>query len=1137
MNPLLLAVIIACAALPARAIPVSLSVVGPDDKPLADAVIELRQGDGYGLPGYAKLQPLAPPVANGERWSFEWDGQFAADDDAPNAERLEAKRVLWARVSAPGMASQTRLLSAPATTVRLMPGRVWSGVVRDQNEKPIAGVRVQLKSWSLGAGASKSTPTTDAPQDNLQDSFVAADESWVVETATDAQGRWQLDDLPAGGTANIALRKAPYARAAFDLNLKDETAPPLFLKPGAAIAGQIVAPDGQPITGQLVVASWSGDRDAQTRTDAQGCFEIDGLAAGQTHLSPRDYTSGQREPAPQFLLPQQDMIKLSAGETTDIGQWQAQLGTTIKMRVVDAATGQPVEGAQFNSFRGGDLAKSDVKGELQARVMRNDSIAPSFGSVWAEGYKSASVAQPVDLPEGGAVDAGVIKLERGSVVRGTVRAQSEDAPADWPTLSFQMGDANNSQYFNLDEKKSFVTGAMKPGIYSVYAYKSWGSEPSKDWEVVSPKTITVPAPDVEFKPIEIVFKRLKPAPNLIESARGRLLDENGDGVAGAIVTGQFTRGYNSSSAQTITDANGNWSNRSGISATEFKIASIERPGYNQAGDAQIRIADGVATVSGLSLKRRGATFAARVIAADGTPAGGAWIAVVEARYYAPVRAGENGQFALPNLPLEKFTLIAAQGADWARVETEASARNSEIKLKNSAPFERAAAVEEALRGPSEWYSSEAYWDELGWERMEQLSESKGEGNDWDRAQFALQLARREPAIFLERAPALLPKIGESYRSEVELQWRLAQASSADAHARTEASSWVDAGKTAKKAIDAASVTQLLQLAAVAGQLGRADAADLRDYAAAIAAQLSAGAGDAAEDWGAVLGQSGYPVTREFAEGLKPVAEFNLWTRAIGAIAQSGDVAGTKAAIARMETLAATPQWVALAAQQFWNNPVEKIGWARAESARSLADTDLPAALALIENSQDSDYAKSRAARTLADRSMRAGDLATAEKLLRGTMKSRISNAEGFALSASLAQSVSPQLANELWADAFRRAVPSQPDTNSSFETSVAMWAFYHARLDAAQSRVLIEREWNWQMAAFAKIADDDKLRDKAIELRWLEMAMGAVDPARALQMRAQADKLDKAPSANVGLAVALLSSDAQRARLGVDGRF
>ena len=239
-----------------------------------------------------------------------------------------------------------------------------------------------IEELESGRGASKSTPTTDAPQDNLQDSFVAADESWVVETATDAQGRWQLDDLPAGGTANIALRKAPYARAAFDLNLKDETAPPLFLKPGAAIAGQIVAPDGQPITGQLVVASWSGDRDAQTRTDAQGRFEIDGLAAGQTHLSPRDYTSGQREPAPQFLLPQQDMIKLSAGETTDIGQWQAQLGTTIKMRVVTQPPANPSRARSSTRFVAATWPKSDVKGELQARVMRNDSIAPSFGSVW-----------------------------------------------------------------------------------------------------------------------------------------------------------------------------------------------------------------------------------------------------------------------------------------------------------------------------------------------------------------------------------------------------------------------------------------------------------------------------------------------------------------------------------------------------------------------------------------------------------------------------------------------------------------------------------------------------------------------------------------------------------------------------------
>lgn len=205
----------------------------------------------------------------------------------------------------------------------------------------------------------------------------------------------------------------------------------------------------------------------------------------------------------------------------------------------------------------------------------------------------------------------------------------------------------------------------------------------------------------------------------------------------------------------------------------------------------------------------------------------------------------------------------------------------------------------------------------------------------------------------------------------------------------------------------------------------------------------------------------------------------------------------------------------------------------------MADTDIAAALAIVAGLND-DYGNARAQRTIADRAMRAGQFEIAATALRSAMKTNISNPEGFALAASLAQEVNPQLGDDLWAQSLRKALPPPNDDGFGFEPSVAMWAFYRARVDAGQSRVLIEREWSWRLPKAAQIKGDDDRREASFAVNRLAMAMAALDPARALEMRAQAMEqlyADKPAPANLALAATLLMSDAQRARWGVDARF
>ncbi len=383
-------------------------------------------------------------------------------------------------------------------------------------------------------------------------------------------------------------------------------------------------------------------------------------------------------------------------------------------------------------------------------------------------------------------------------------------------------------------------------------------------------------------------------------------------------------------------------------------------------------------------------------------------------------------------------------------------------------------------------------------------------------------------------------LDDEQKSEIDAAYNWASAQSPDEIVKLSLNNWVDAQKAVKRSIDAGNVTQLLRVAAVAHRLKRDDADDLSDYAAAIAAQLKVD-GNTAETWGDPLAKSGYAAAQSFVEGMKPVPEFRLWVAAAGDIAGQGDIAGGQKALARMEELATTPDLIGLAAREGWNNPTYEIEQVRAQIARALAVTDAASAQQLAASiSQQS--SRTETSLVVAERAIEANQPAVAEAALRVAMQLEIGNPENYALAASLAQEVSPQLGEELWADALRRAVPTEKREASrgTFWPSVAMWAFYHARLDKGQSRVLLEREWNWRLPAAVKAGQDKEIDENDVaSINALVMAMGAVDPARALEMRAEAAQKVKslAGKANVGLAAALLMNEAQRARFGLDSHL
>ncbi len=1102
-----------CAALPAFAIPVSVSVVGPDNQPLPGAklswfeVKSVRDDAG---------QTTEQPGANGV-FAWNWDGDFA--DKRP----LGEKRFLRVRVEAPGMAPQIQIVKQGQTTIALQKARSWGGVVLDEKQQPVAGATLKL-------GEVK---PPDLPSEEFSTFLEVAPQTVV----TDAQGRWTMVGLPARGTAFVSLIDPRFARTRVLLTIGESDAAPIFAKPGGAVTGQLLKPDGTPIVGETVESGFGVDN--QTTTDAQGRFKLQDIESGDGAIIFGKSSDEEKRMLPTYVLERLRIAKVEAGKTADMGEIKARKGLLLRAIVIDADTKKPLTDARFRAGYNTVPSVMATDGTLQTRVLPSKGIG-SFDRAKIESVGYVDYDLPLKALEAeGEFDLGTITMQRGTIIRGAVRMEGGDPKVSvvLPGISFSRD--GKYDFVSVAGDGKFESKPHEAGSYSVNLNGRNG-----DWQIVSPRTVSVPAAGEEFVPIEIVVKRLTPILPQIKSARGRVLDENGRGVAGvnirARMSGEGGGGYTNPTA--TTDADGAFTLNGNERIVGVEIESAEHPDYIVGGKTEVSVKEGIATISGLIAKKRGAIYTSHVLDAQGQPAQNAWVAVVEARDYEPVQTDENGKFDLLDVPLTQFTLVAAQGRDWARQTVRSEQAGAPLRLQTSVSEvnrERILKQLDSIKSGVQPDKLFAAWDVLGAEGIERYIRRRGEPSNDVMTLFGIELARRDPAQLLRRAPELLGNSTGEARENLEAQLNLVRAATGDAGQRTDAGAWLDEQQQIKREINPRSVTQLLQMAAVAQKLKRDDASQWTDYAAAVAAQIKGDPETNFYAWSNLLAALGSDSIALFAEGRDAPAEFKLWSNTARAMARAGDVAGARKALARMEVLLSDPAMTGAAEEARKRQrylPAQELEEAQSSVAGALAASDPVAAFALAQKVTDV-FVRVNAMIGVGKGAQKAGNADIAEKALRDVMKARIGNVEYFAQAASIGARVNPQLGAELFALAKEKALPK--DERSSFSPSVGAWAFYHAPYDAAQSRVLIEREWEWRLPAAIVTKNDFSSNDMGA-LYELVHGMTAVDTKRAAEMQTQVDAIEtknygKAMS-QFDIAVAALASAEQREKLDVVDR-
>lgn len=393
---------------------------------------------------------------------------------------------------------------------------------------------------------------------------------------------------------------------------------------------------------------------------------------------------------------------------------------------------------------------------------------------------------------------------------------------------------------------------------------------------------------------------------------------------------------------------------------------------------------------------------------------------------------------------------------------------------------------------------------------------------------------------------MLPDGASKKAAETDIA--ILHAASTDGADQKSAQAWLEREKAQSGGISAATVTRYLSMARVARGLKLPEADGLLDFAAQIADQLPAPTRlSNAQKWGTQIAPLGGDALAGFIENWDAPARLAAWGGAARDFATTGDIESARRALKTLDALAEDPAIKAANAKQtgvrsYVTTPELVIQGARGALVRALSERD-PAAALLESAAIADDFPRQNALLWVANGARLRGDKATAIAALRQVFEFNIGNTEPFALAAWYGAQIDPALGEELFAKARARVEKKSPQSRSRF--GLGDVAYYLARRDPAQSRVLVEREWSQLAPSFGQKTGEFGDSNRNSEATKLVRAMLVIDPARGAEMAVQLETAEagipdpgrQRGRERAGWISALLADEAAQARGDLETRY
>ena len=274
------------------------------------------------------------------------------------------------------------------------------GVVLDPLGAPVAGAKVEI--------------FADETSGYAWDPEAQSARRREKETRTDALGAFAVE-LPRGRPFELEASADGYATSTLGYRYAGEQVT-VLLALGASWEGRVTkASDGEPVPGaRLEISTLAGTLDGmrldlrEGETDRDGRFRFDGLPELPLSLrvAPRDRG--------MLVTRRVDLASLR----TEVSEIRIEEGRTVRGRVLDAETGEPIPFAEVGEMPASrDFARADANGEFEYSCARERRVAllaraPGFASA-VRVFNTASNVD--DLP-----DRLDFRLARGWLVLGRV---------------------------------------------------------------------------------------------------------------------------------------------------------------------------------------------------------------------------------------------------------------------------------------------------------------------------------------------------------------------------------------------------------------------------------------------------------------------------------------------------------------------------------------------------------------------------------------------------------------------------------------------------------------------------------------------------------------------------------------------
>ncbi len=227
--------------------PVQVVVLGPDNKPVADAEVEIA--------------PMS------EMGGMEYVGRTDADGKVTASQSAAASVTLRARRGDMATTKAVMADGSKTATLRLEKNALvtLAGRVTDVNGKPIAGAKVQLIKWTYDRGLGQAAATTDEAG-RYTIAALWPDVSYSLSATAKGYGEAQLQQMQLQPGEKRDLKT---------LALK---------KADSFVAGRVVDEQGEPVPGAQVGSDGRDTPYQGATSDAAGTFRFDNVVAGKLNL-------------------------------------------------------------------------------------------------------------------------------------------------------------------------------------------------------------------------------------------------------------------------------------------------------------------------------------------------------------------------------------------------------------------------------------------------------------------------------------------------------------------------------------------------------------------------------------------------------------------------------------------------------------------------------------------------------------------------------------------------------------------------------------------------------------------------------------------------------------------------------------